>query len=148
MIFALEDRFWDDGKFPVSFDSKHKGRAIDRMLRELTGSTSYMMEPYDLVYSMPELGLPLITHHEFKSTVGRTISISRMELDFAKRKYKEGNDVLYWIISQGLDSHTFQIKYLIRYSVLCERHLLHQSQFDSESAFFYADHCQTHGFEF
>lgn len=148
MILTLEARHWDNSESPSRADSKHKGRAIDRKMREMVGSTSFMMEPYDWEQEMPEFGDPLIKYHEFKSTTGRTISISRMELDFAERKYRDGYDVLYWVIEQGTIQSTFSIQYLIRYSTLLEHHLLHRSQFDSESAFFYTNHCKAHGYPF
>lgn len=148
MILTLDGRHWDNGDTPVSPDFKHKGRAIDRKMREQVNSSSHIMEPYDWEQELPEFGDPPVRYHEFKSTSRRTISISRMELDFAQRKYRDGYDILYWVIDQGSERDTFSIRYLIRYSTLTERHLLNQSQFDSDSAFFYADHCEAHGIGF
>lgn len=148
LILHLDDRHWDNREIPMLFDYKHKGRAIDRKMREQVNSTSHIMEPYDWECELPEFGDPPVRYHEFKSTSGKTISISRMELDFAQRKYRDGYDILYWVIDQGSDRDTFFIRYLIRYSTLAQRHLLNQSQFDNDSAFFYADHCEVHGIGF
>ena len=139
MNFELEARHWDDGVIPETYDYLHKGRAIDRKLREEVGSTSWVKESYDWEQEIPEWN---VRYHEFKSTSQKTISISRMELDFAQRKYRDGHDVMYWVCSQGDDRDTFELDYLIKYSTLHKNNLLEQSNFDSQAAYFGYEYCR------
>lgn len=139
MRYKIEAQHWDHGIIPEAPDHKHKGRAIDRVLREEFGSTSGVNESYDMQLFVHEWD---VHWHEFKSTSSKTISISRMELDLAQRKYRDGQDLMYWVCDQTDERDYFELDYLIKYSTLLKNNLFEQSNFDSQAVYFGYEYCR------
>lgn len=108
------------------------------MLRELFESNTPEMESFDWYCSLPEFDGPRpAPYQEFKSTSTGSITIPRMELDLAERKYRDGQDVVYWVCNQGTDRDTFTLEYRIRYSALFENNRLLPSTKKPGDVFFW-----------